>query len=515
MEERTGSIEFVSTSTISYANEGAKASAELLAEQLRPATGFAWPIEAGEKGTIVFQTLENPKLGKEGYVLEVGQRSVRISALASTGLFYGAQTLRQLHPPEIYSPSVVSKDWKIPAVEIRDFPTFGWRGVMLDVSRHFFPPEDVKKFIDTLASLKINVFHWHLTDDQGWRIEIKKYPKLTQIGAYRTKTLVGRLDDYRGKNKKPYVYDNKPYGGFYTQDEIRDIVRYAADRHVEIIPEIDMPGHMQAAIAAYPELGCTNAVSVKTEWGSGAVLNPEDSTVLFCQNVLSEVMDLFPSKFIHIGGDEVEKGAWNSSKRIQQLREERGLKDMDEMQDWFIQQMDDFLSEHNRRLVGWDEIASDNLSKDSVVMWWHGRPNDGFGDVPKKVVSEGYDMVNAANPYFYFDYYQSRNRAQEPIAIGNFLPVEKVYKANPFIPQLKGVGAEHVLGIQGELWTEYISGLSQLEYMAFPRVLALAELGWSNVKDREKHYPDFVKRVKIQEKRFDCAGVNYRDVDKK
>ncbi|HKL20809.1 MAG TPA: beta-N-acetylhexosaminidase, partial [Tichowtungia sp.] len=336
INSRGGEWELKADTVILYSGAKAKLSAEMLASQLRPATGFKLPVKRktfwrSSEGNIVFQCLERSDLGAEGYALRVTDH-VSISAPEPAGLFYGGQTLRQLLPPEIYSKSPVSNPWKINAVEIRDVPRFGWRGMHLDVGRHFMPKEDVMRFIDTIASLKFNTFHWHLTEDQGWRIEIKKYPKLTEIGAWRAETMAGHWKD------KPRTYDGIPHGGFYTQDEIREVVAYAAQRHVTIVPEIDMPGHMQAAIAAYPEMGCTtNKVEVKTEWGiSKVILNPEESTVQFCRDVLTEVMDLFPSEFIHIGGDEAKKDQWEASERIQQLREGRGLKDMHEMQSWFI-----------------------------------------------------------------------------------------------------------------------------------------------------------------------------------
>ena len=506
MKATGGSFELKPSAVIAYADEAARQPAELLAAQLRPATGFELPVVAGTKGDIVFQTSEDSGLGSEGYAIRSTQY-VRISAPTAAGLFYGAQTLRQLLPPEIYSPKKVSRDWNMPAVEIRDFPRFGWRGLMLDVSRHFMPKEDVMRFIDTMASLKLNTFHWHLTDDQGWRIEIKKYPKLTEVGAWRDETLVGHG---HAKDKK---YDGKRHGGFYTQDDIREVVAYAAERHVNIVPEIDMPGHMQAAIAAYPELGCTtNKAIVKREWGiSTTILSPEESTIQFCKDVLTEVMELFPSQYIHIGGDEAKKDQWEASERIQQLREERGLKDMHEMQSWFIHQLDEFLSANGRRLVGWDEIAEGGLAPNAVVMWWRGKYGDDRGNIPKKAARDGHDVINASNSHLYFDYYQSQDRSSEPLAIGGFLPLGKVYGYDPIIPGLDAEAASHILGAQGQVWTEYIPDMKAVEYMAFPRALAVAELTWT--PKAKKDYADFLRRVKVQEKRFDAAGVNYRPTE--
>ena len=363
------------------------------------------------------------------------------------------------------------------------------------------------RFIDTMAAVKLNTFHWHLTDDQGWRIEIKKYPKLTEVGAWRDETLAGH---HLSKSKK---YDGKRHGGFYTQDEIREVVAYAAERHITIVPEIDMPGHMQAAIAAYPELGCTtNPVRVMTEWAtSETILSPEESTIGFFKDVLMEVMDLFPSRFIHIGGDEAEKILWEASGRIQQLREERGLKDMREMQSWFIKQLDDFLVENDRRLIGWDEISEGGLAENAVVMWWRGKDGCDNREIPIKAARDGHDVVNASDSHLYFDYYQSEDKDSEPLAVGNFLPLGEVYGYDPIIPGLDEQAASHILGAQGQLWTEYMRDMKEVEYMAFPRACALAELVWT--PKGQKDYGAFLERMKVQEKRFDAAGVNYRKVD--
>jgi hexosaminidase len=388
-----GTWELKAGAVIAYADAAAKPPAERLAAQLRPATGFELPVRRGERGDIVFRSSDEAALGPEGYVLRISDH-VSIEAPQPAGLFYGAQTLRQLLPPEVYSGRQVFRPWKAPAVEIRDLPRFSWRGMHLDVGRHFMPKEDVMRFIDTIASMKFNTFHWHLTEDQGWRIEIKKYPKLTGVGAWRKETVVGHLRD------KPRTYDGTPHGGFYTQDEIREVVAYAAERHVTVVPEIDMPGHMQAAIAAYPELGCTtNRLGVKTEWGiCKNILNPEESTVQFCRDVLTEVMELFPSVFIHIGGDEAKKDQWEASERIQVLREERGLKDMHEMQSWFIRQIDVFLTANGRRLIGWDEIAEGGLAENAAVMWWRGKAGQTHGlEIAKNAAQRGHDIVVASN----------------------------------------------------------------------------------------------------------------------
>lgn len=503
-----GQIELNDATTISYADAEAQSVAELLAQQLRPATGYPFPVHSGTEGTILLELSADETLGSEGYQL-ISSDKIIIRAPSAAGLFYGAQTLRQLLPAEIFSAEQASATWIVPAVEIRDIPRFGWRGLHLDVGRFFMPKEDVLKFIDTMATLKLNIFHWHLTEDQGWRIEIKKYPKLTEVGAWRDGTVIGHM---RQNRKKPN-YDGIPHGGFYTQDEVREIVAYAAERHITIVPEIDMPGHMQAAIAAYPELGCIDTpVVVKKEWGiSQTILNPEDSTVQFCKDVLTEVMELFPSEFIHIGGDEAKKNQWEKSPRIQELREQRGLKDMHEMQSWFIKQMDDFLIANGRRLIGWDEIAEGGLAENAAVMWWRGKAGRAGTEIAKKAAQDGHDIVIASNSHLYFDYYQSKDKKSEPLAIGNYLPLEEVYSFDPIMEGLNDEEAKRVLGAQGQLWREYMPTTEQVEYMAFPRACALAELVW--LPEEQKDYSNFLERMKIQEQRFDAAGVNFRKIE--
>ncbi|HBR93683.1 MAG TPA: beta-N-acetylhexosaminidase [Opitutae bacterium] len=496
-------FELTAYTSLSYTDPNSEAVAQLLAKQLRPATGYPFLVQPGDAGDVVFCMIEDETLGDEGYTLTVAEQIV-ISAQTPAGLFYGAQTLRQLLPPNIYSASKISADWTLPVVEIRDRPRFSWRGLHLDVARHFMPKEDVLRFIDMMASLKLNILHWHLTEDQGWRIEINKYPRLTEVGSIREETQVGHFQD------EPRKYDGKPHGGFYTQDEIREVVDYAAARSITIVPEIDMPGHMQAAIAAYPELGCTDKpVGLRNEWGiSEIILNPEESTIQFCQDVLTEVMDLFPSKFIHIGGDEALKNQWDASPRVQELLKERGLKDSHEMQSWFIKKMDDFLVANGRRLIGWDEIAEGGLAPNAAVMWWRG--HNGL-ETAQIATENGHDLVVAAQKALYFDYYQSENKENEPLAIGGFLPLEKVYEFEPIIEGLSPAAAEHVLGAQGQLWTEYMPNIKHVEYMAFPRACALSEIVWLPREQRD--YTDFKRRMQTQEKRFESAGVNYRKLD--
>jgi len=497
--------------------EGAAAApvAQMFAEQLRGATGFPLPVlqkEAEATNAITFKLSEEGGFAREGYSLSVNGKGGNVVASDVAGLFYGGQTLRQLLPAEIFSPSEVPGEWLIPGVTIRDFPRFGWRGMLLDVSRHFIEKNDVLRFIDALAALKFNRFHWHLTDDQGWRIEIKKYPKLIEIGAWRKETQVvdWRLNPFDLVHEWPdpstYSYDGISHGGFYTQEDIREVVKYAADRCITIIPEIDMPGHMQAAIAAYPELGSTQeAVEVRCAWGvGGAVLNPEESTVQFCRDVLTEIFELFPSEYIHIGGDEVNKTQWESNPRVHELRAERGLKDMDEMQSWFIRQIGQFLAENGRRLVGWDEILEGGMTGDVTVMAWRGEEKGAAA------LKAGFPVV-VASQHYYFDYYQAVPIENEPLAIAGFAPMEKVYAYDPLPSGLTTEEEGQVLGAQGQLWTEFIPSMKHVEYMAFPRSCALAEVVWS--ASGAKDYEGYLRRLPTELKRLEYAGIHYRPLD--
>lgn len=519
LTETGGEFYLSSESKILYSGSQAKPVAELLAQQLRPATGFSLPVLpehlVGElDGNLIFRALNVPSLGQDGYRLDITSKLV-IEANEPAGLFYGGQTFRQLLPADIYSPQFISRTWKCQKVKIQDQPRFCWRGMHLDVSRHFMPKAAVLKFIDTIAALKLNVLHWHLTDDQGWRIEIQRYPKLTSVGAWRQETLIGHgLEGKR--NGQPFTYDGMVHGGYYSQADIREIVAYAASRHVTIVPEIDMPGHMQAAVAAYPELGCTTEpVGVMTRWGvSEYILNPELSTIEFFKNVLSEVMELFPSEFIHIGGDEATKEQWEASARVQALIQQRGLKDAHEMQSWFIKQLDDFLVANGRRLIGWDEISEGGLARNAAITWWRGSPS--HVEVRKSILNairSGHDVVVAPTSYLYFDYYQSKDTESEPMAIGGYLPLEMVYNFEPVLEELQGDEVDHILGAQGQLWSEYMKSLEHVEYMAFPRACALAEMVW--LAPEQKDFASFSERMQLQEGRFDAAGVNYRPLSRK
>lgn len=440
--------------------------------------------------------LKDLTLPTEGYSLDVSNNGIKIKASTSVGFFYGVQSLLQLLPAEAFSYSP-QPDLKlsVTGVFVKDMPRFGYRGVMIDVGRHFFSPTFIKKMIDVFAMYKINTFHWHLTEDQGWRIEIKKYPKLTEVGSIRKETAVGHYSE----NK----FDGKPYGGFYTQEEIKDVVAYAAKKHITIIPEIEMPGHSMAALTAYPELGCTGGpYELRTTWGvEDHIYCPTETTFKFLEDVLTEVMELFPSKYIHIGGDEAPKITWENSQFCQDLMKKEGLKDEHELQSYFIKRIDKFVTSKGRRIIGWDEILEGGLSPNATVMSWRGE--EGGIEAAKMK----HDVIMTPNSYVYLDYYQGEPTL-EPLAIGGFLPLEKVYSFNPISSKLTKDEAKHILGVQGNLWTEYISTPEHAEYMLFPRVFAIAELGWSS---GSKDYPEFTKRVFQNTHLLSLLGVNSSD----
>jgi hexosaminidase len=476
--------------------------------QFARASGFALPVQhqARHGEAVISLKLDAglEKLGKEGYTLKVTPRQAVVRAFAPAGLFYGMQSLCQLLPLEVYDRKPVQASWRIPCCEIEDKPRFGWRGAMMDCARHFFPKETVLRFIDLLARHKLNSFHWHLTEDQGWRIEIKKYPKLTEMGAWRKETIAGHLED----NWENPQYDGIPHGGYYTQADVREVVAYAAERFINVVPEIEMPGHSQAAIAAYPELGNSGEqLEVFTRWGVNEnVFNVKESTVRFLQDVLDEVLGLFPSVYIHTGGDEVPKIQWRESAAAQKRIKELGLKDEQELQSWFTRRMDTYLTERGRRLVGWDEILEGGLAPNAVVMSWRGEQ----GGI--EAANAGHDVVMAPTDYTYLDYYQAEPKSAEPLAIGTLLTLEKVYSYNPLPTTITPAQAHHVLGAQGQLWAEYIPNQEMLDYMAFPRLCALAEVTWTPAE--KKDYAQFRKRMVVHARRLEKLGVNLRRLDK-
>jgi hexosaminidase len=432
-------------------------------------------------------------------VLDVRPARIVARASAAAGLFYAVQTLRQLLPPQIFRDAPAGQTaWTIPAVSIEDQPRFGWRGAHLDTGRHFMPKEFVKKYIDLIALHKLNTFHWHLTEDQGWRLEIKQYPKLTDVGAWRKETIVGR-----NRRDAQAQYDGKRHGGFYTQEDAREIVAYAKARFVTVVPEIEMPGHAMAAIASYPELGLGDPVEVATRWGVFSdILNAEPSTVTFMQNVLTEVMAIFPGRYIHVGGDEADKTKWKTNERIQARIKELGVGDEHGLQSWFIRQMDAFLTRHGRRLVGWDEILEGGLAENAVVMSWRG--TKGGIDAARA----GHDVVMAPTSNTYLDYAQSKDLSREPIGQSAVLPIETVYAYEPLPDELEPQFTKHVLGAQAQLWTEYMATPKDVEYMAYPRLSALAEVVWTP-KDR-KDYAGFTARLASHAERLRALDVNFR-----
>ena len=436
-------------------------------------------------------------IGNEGYYLTVDKK-ITVSANTPAGLFYGMQTLLQLLPSEIYGHNQIKQALRLPHLKITDYPRFPYRGMHLDVSRHFFTPDSIKHYLDLLAIHKMNTFHWHLTDDQGWRIEIKKYPRLTQIGAWRKETIIG-------KHFHPYKGDGKPYGGYYTQEQIKEIVHYAKLRHITIIPEIEMPGHSMAALASYPYLGCTGGpYEVATRWGvfHDVYCAGNDSVFTFLQDVLTEVMSLFPSKYIHIGGDEVPKDRWHNCSKCQARIRQLGLSDEKQLQSYFIRRIEKFLNAHGRYIIGWDEILEGGLAPNATVMSWRGER----GGI--EAARMHHYVIMTPGGYCYFNHYQADPKT-EPLAIGGFTPLSKVYFYDPVPDALTEKEAKYVLGAQGNMWTEYIKTFWQVEYMALPRMTALAEVLWT--KAELKNWQDFRRRLKQQMKRFDQMGVNYCD----
>ena len=487
---------------------------EPLLARLRTATGFTlswemplvgglidWVAEQMARPSLDFLLANKSEnnLGQEGYVLSVRTNRIVIAAQTTTGLFYGYQTLLQLLPPEIFSTNKVSGvKWEIPCVEITDSPRFPWRGLMLDVSRHFFTKSEVEKLLDVMALHKLNTFHWHLTDDHGWRIEIKKYPKLTSVGAWRDGVGFGLATN----STTAYDPDGR-YGGFYTQDDIREVVAYAAARHITIVPEIEMPGHALAALAAYPEFGTGSGpftVPLKGGVNRGIYSPANEQTFQFLDDVLTEVAQLFPGKYIHIGGDEVPKEPWKNDATCQALMKREGFKNEEELQSWFIRRIEKIVSAKGKTILGWSEILQGGLAQNATVMDWIGGG--------REAASQGHDVVMSPKTHCYLDFYQSRNRTAEPRAIGGFLPLQTVYAFEPIPAKLAPEFHQHILGAQGNIWTEYISNLKQVEYMAFPRLAALAEVTWSPKEVRQ--YDDFLRRLKLHEQRLEQLGVSYR-----
>ena len=474
------------------------------AERVRLSSYLSLPFAQPEgEGQVVFHLDPELAIEAEGYELTVTREGIFLRAADAAGLFYGAQTLRQLVPAAVErggrDPGGVDAVWTIPAVHIEDAPRFGYRGLHLDVARHFFPVTFIKRYLDLMALYKFNRFHWHLTEDQGWRIEIQQYPRLTEVGAWRDGTLNGH---YRNE---PHQFDGVRYGGYYTQDEIREVVAYAAARHITIIPEIEMPGHSSAALAAYPELGCTpGPFEVQQKWGVFEdIYCPKEETFAFLENVLTEVMELFPGELIHIGGDEAPKAAWEKSELAQEVMQREGLADEHELQSYFIRRIERFLNANGRRLVGWDEIVEGGLSPTATLMFWRQWNTAAL----EQAAAQGNDLIMTPNSTLYFDHVQG-DPDHEPLSIGGLTTLEDVYAYEPVPESYSAEQARHVLGAQANVWTEYIETPQKVEYMAYPRALALAEVVWT-AKDR-RDWSSFQARLPAQLLRLRTMGVNFR-----
>ena len=483
-------------------NELLKRNAEFLAEYISQPTGRTLQTEAlapgseAPKGAITLGL--DPAIGnREGYVLTVKADRVTLNGQTENGVFYGIQTLRKSIPAETKATSIL-----LPAGSIQDEPRFSYRGMHLDVGRHFFPIEFVKKYIDLLALHNMNTFHWHLTEDQGWRIEIKKYPKLTEIGAWRDRTVIGRNTE---------EYDNTRYGGFYTQEQAKEIVKYAGERYITVIPEVDLPGHMLAALAAYPEMGCTGGpYEVCPRWGvfEDVLCIGNEKSMQFLEDVMAEIIDIFPSKYIHIGGDEAPRTRWEKCPKCQarirteKLKADKNHTAEDRLQSYCMTRIEKLLNSKGRQIIGWDEILEGDVAPNATVMSWRGSA----GGI--KAAQLGHDVIMTPNDYCYFDYYQSEDTRHEPFAIGGFVPLEKVYSLNP-TASLTEEQAKHILGTQANLWTEYIPTSEQVEYMVLPRMAALAEVQWTQLE--KKDYTNFTTRLAGLIGLYRRDGLNYRE----
>lgn len=507
IELRDGAFNLTADTRI-YVDSSSRATAQFLTGRLRPSTGYALKVSRKRFGTKaaldgIFLTTENANtnLGREGYELTVEPRSVVIRAPTQAGVFYGVQTLLQLLPPEVFSSNRVQDvAWQIPCMQIEDWPRFQWRGLLFNVSRHFFNKSEVEMVLDQMALHKLNTFHWHLTDDQGWRIEIKKYPKLTQIGAWRSSAGFG----FDPKASSAYGPDGR-YGGFYTQDDIREVIKYAAARHITIVPEIEMPGHATAALTAYPQYSCTGGPfgAITTAGVFNGIYDPsKEETFQFLAGVLSEVARLFPGQYIHIGGDEVKKDTWKTNAACQALIKREGLKNEDELQSWFTRRIEKIVESDGHSMIGWSEILQGGLPSNAAVMDWIGGA--------KEAASAGHYVVMTPTAYCYFDFYQSTNKAAEPEAAdwGGPLPLNKMYSFDPMPANMPPQLQRYILGAQGNLWTERIPNLRHAEYMLYPRACALAEVTWSAPESRD--WDDFMRRLRVHVRRFDELNINYR-----
>ncbi len=504
-----GSFTLTKNSTIGYDSQDCRKIAEMLSVRLNHSTGFSIKPQQDKTGSIQFilNKVALPQIGKEGYTLDASAKGVIISANAPAGLFYGMQTLLQLFPKEVESKSALNMALTIPSVKITDYPRFGWRGIMLDVSRNFFTKEEVKQYIDEIARYKFNTLHWHLTDDNGWRIEIKSLPKLTEVGAWR----VPRFGQF-GDRSAPKPGEAATDGGFYTQADIKEIIQYAQDKYVTILPEIDVPGHSMSAIASYPELSCTKDPNTKVNPGSSFsewfdngtfkmnldnTLNPSDEKVYeFLDKVFTEMAAIFPNPYIHVGGDECYKGFWTKDDGCQALMKKMNMTKPEELQAYFMKRVETILKSKGKKLIGWDEILEGGLAPEATVMSWRGIK----GGI--EAAKMGHDVVMTPTTFAYLDYQQGERTIEPPIYAD--LRLTKCYSFDP-VPE--GVDAKYILGGQGNLWTEQVVTLHHAEYMTWPRGWALAEDFWS--PNSSKNWTNFVQRVENQFSRADLEGVNY------
>lgn len=473
------------------ADEAMQRNAQFLAQYFKSMTNKEVSVtndRRAKNGCIVL-ALDKKLKGDEAYHISVSNKTIRVTGKTPKGVFYGIQTLRKSLAEEIHQDAIV-----FPAVEIDDEPRFGYRGMMLDCARHFFPVSFVKKFIDLLALHNMNTFHWHLTDDQGWRIEIKKYPELTKIGSVRQRTVIGRDSD---------LDDGTPYGGYYTQEEAREIVEYARQRHIKVIPEIDMPGHMMAALATFPELGCTGG-PYEVGFGWGIYLDVlclgNEKIYPFLEDIIDELVPIFPAKEFHIGGDETPRDYWKVCPKCQALAKCEGI-DTHQLQAYFTKRMEKYLNSKGKIIIGWDEILEGDINPSATIMSWRGVSNG------NKASADGHDVIMSPTEFAYFDYYQTDQTRNEPMAWGGYLPVEKVYSFDPAPDTLSAKAKQHIIGAQANLWTEYIPYTQQAEYMLLPRMAAMAEVQWMPVS--QKNYQAFVKRLYRLAKVYDHEGYIY------
>ena len=472
-------------------NPEMKRNARFLSEYIQQASGIKTAVldKRDKKAAAIVLTIDPKVAGAEAYRLSVNNKQVTIAASTPAGVFYGIQTLRKSLPVQTTGEAIT-----LPAVTVADAPRFGYRGMMLDCARHFFPLSFVKKFIDILAMHNMNVFHWHLTEDQGWRLEIKSHPELTAKSSMRSGTVIGH---------NATVDDSIPHGGFYTQQEAREIVEYARQRHITVIPEIDMPGHMLAALAAYPELGCTGGpYEVGHRWGvyKDVLCLGKESTYKFVQDVIDEVVDIFPAKYFHIGGDESPTVMWEKCPKCLQKAKDENT-DIKHLQQYFTNRVEKYLNGKGKSIIGWDEILEGKINQSATIMSWRGV------EPGLKAAKQGHDVIMTPSSHVYFDHYQAKDTKHEPDAIGGCSPVEKVYSYEPLPDTLSAEAKNHIKGVQANLWTEYIPFTTQAEYMVLPRMAALAEVQWTPVA--KKNFDDFSKRALRLSDLYDRYGYQY------